>query len=321
MFILKGKIQIGEFIFNSINDVEITKSVDDLIDNAVFKMPSNFIVKQNGEEKYTEEAIKVGDRVTITLGYAGKYEGIEFVGFIRSIGSHIPLEIKCEDAIYLLRRKNIVRAFVKTSLKEILKEVVSGTEIKLSKNIPDIAIDKFIIKNANGAQVLQKLKQDFSLSIYLDDDNNLYAGLQQSVNIAKEAIYDLNYNLVENNLDYITEEERKIKIKYTYIDKKNSKKSVEVGDDDGETRTFHTSIISDEKKLLLMANAELKKNKYSGFEGSVKSFLIPFATRGMTAVIRDSEHVNREGSYFIKKVVTTFGTDGARRDVYISNKL
>ncbi len=321
MFILKGEIKAGDYTFKSISEVEITKSVEDLVDTAVFKLPSKFKVSKNGELKFTEEALKVGDNVKITLGYEDRYEGVEFVGFISSIGSQIPLEIKCEDAMWELRRKNIVKAFNKTTLKEILSEVVKGTSVKLSPQIPDVVIDKFIIKNANGTQVLQKLKQDYAFSIYLDDDGKLYAGLQQAVNVGKLVTYDLNYNLVENNLEYKTEEEKRLKIKYTYIDKKNHKKSVEVGDDDGETRTFHTSIISDEKKLLAMAMAELKKNKYAGFEGNVKSFLMPFATRGMAAVIKDQEHTNREGRYFIKKVVTTFGTDGARRDVYISNKL
>ena len=37
--------------------------------------------------------------------------------------------------------------------------------------------------------------------------------------------------------------------------------------------------------------------------------------------IKDNEHPNREGNYFIKKVVTTFGTGGARRKITIDNKL
>lgn len=321
MFILSGKIEIADLTFRSLHEVEITKSVEDLSDTAVIKLPAKFKIRQNGQLKYTEEAIKVGDKIQVTLGYEGRYEGLEFSGFVSSVGSKIPLEIKCEDAMWLLRRKNITKAFGKTTLKAILQEVISGTEIKLSENIPAMDVDKFIIKNANGTQVLQKLKEDFCLSIYLDDNAKLYAGLQQANNVAQEVIYDLNYNLVENNLEYKTEDEKRLKIKYTYIDKKNHKKSVEVGDDGGETRTFHTSVISDENQLLKMAESELKKNKYAGFEGSVKSFLIPFATRGMTAVIKDKEHINREGRYFIKKVVTTFGTVGARRDVTISNKL
>lgn len=321
MFILKCNIKIGNFIFNSIAEVEITKSTDDLVDTAILKMPTKFKIRSTGEAKFIEEVIKPGDQVEITLAYEGKFEKLEFVGFVSKVSPKIPLEIHCEDAMWLLRRKNITKSFGKTTLKEVLKEVVSGTEIQLSDKVPAMGIDKFIILNANGAQVLQKLKEDFALSVYLDDEGKLYAGLEQMNNIGEVAIYDLNYNLVENNLEFKTEDEKKLKIRYTYIDKKNKKKQVEVGDQDGELRTFHTSVISDEKKLKQMAEAELKKNKYAGFEGSVKSFLIPYATRGMVAEIRDKEHENRQGKYFIKKVVTSFGTDGARRTVTIANKL
>lgn len=322
MFVLTSEIKIGQFTFRSISEVEIIKSIEELSDTATIKMPSKFIVRQNGEEKLVENALKVGDKVSIKLGYEEKYEGVEFTGFVVAIGSKIPLEIKCEDAMWLLRRKNITHAFNdKTPLKTILQKVVENTEIELSDKIPNVEVEKFIIRNANGTQVLQKLKEHLALSIYLDSEGKLYAGLEQLNNLHKEAIYDLNYNLVENNLEYKTAEQKRLRIKYTYMDSKNKKKSVEVGDKDGELRTFHTSIISDEKKMEEMAHAEMQKLKYDGFEGSVKSFLIPFSTNGMTAVIKDKEHPNREGKYFIKKVVTSFGSNGARREISISNKL
>ncbi len=72
MFVLEAKIQIGEFTFRSVHEVEITKSVEELADTAIIKLPTRFIVRQSGEEKYTEEAIKAGDPVTIELGYEGK---------------------------------------------------------------------------------------------------------------------------------------------------------------------------------------------------------------------------------------------------------
>ncbi|MEC3875932.1 late control protein [Chryseobacterium salviniae] len=322
MFILKSEIKIGDYTFRSITNVEITKSVEDLVDTAVITMPAKFKVKQNGEEKYTEDAVKVGDKVVIKLAYEGKYEGVEFTGFVNSIGSKIPLEIKCEDSMWLLRRKNINKAFnKKTELKTILQEVVSGTELKLSDKIPGFEIDKFIIQNANGTQVLQKLKEEYGLSIYLDDEGKLYAGLQQLNNVLQNVIYDLNYNIVENNLEYKSAEQKRIKVKYSCRDKKNKQIKVEIGDDDGEVRSMEIKDVFNEKELRKMAEAALKSAKYDGFEGSVKSFLIPYATRGMAAVIQDKKHKNREGKYFIKKVVTTFGTDGARRDVTISNKL
>lgn len=321
MYILKAEIEIGKFVFRQIHEVEISKSVEDLGDTAIIKLPSKFKIKDNGKEVFTEEAIQVGDEVKISLGYENYYEGVEFQGFVSAIGSKIPLEIKCEDAMWKIRRKNINKSFGKTTLKAILTEIVKDTGIELSAKIPEIKVEKWICQNVTGAKALQDIKENLMLTVFIDDEGKLYAGLQQLDNVGKAVIYDLNYNLVENNLEYKRADEKRLRVRYTYIDKKNKKKTVEVGDEDGEIRTFHTSVVSDEKKMREAAENELKKLKYDGFEGSVKSFLIPYATRGMSAIIRDDEHKNREGKYFIKKVSTNFSTSGARRDISISNKL
>lgn len=321
MFVLECKIEIGNLIFNQVNEVEITKSVEEMSDTAIIKMPTKFKVRQSGEQMFMEEAINVGDKVSITLGYQDKYSGVEFTGYVKKISPKIPLEIHCEDAIWLLRRKNITKSWEACTMKDILQEVVKDTPVELADNIPDVPLDKWIIKNANGAQVLESLKKELLMTSFINDEGKLYCGLQQLTNVGEMVAYDLNYNLVENNLEFKSKEDRKIKIKYTYIDKENKRKSIEVGDPDGEQRTYHTSVISDTTKLEEMALAEIEKLKYDGFDGDVTSFLIPFATRGMKAKIIDSEHQNREGSYFIKKVVTTFGTGGARRKVTIGAKL
>ena len=288
MFILESKVEIGSYIFNQVNEIEITKSVEELSDTAVIKLPTRFKVRQNGEQKFTEDAIKVGDKVTITLGYEGKYSGVEFTGFVKKISPKIPLEIHCEDALWVLRRKNITRSWEKTTMKEILTEVVKDTPVQLADNIPSVNLDKWIIKNANGAQVLESLKKDLLMTAFINDEGKLYCGLQQLTNVGQTVVYDLNYNLVENNLEFKSKEERKIKIKYTYIDKENKRKSIEVGDPDGEQREYNTSVISDLNKLEEMAKAELEKLKYDGFEGDVTSFLIPYATRGMKAKLLDN---------------------------------
>lgn len=321
MFILEGRAQIGDFTFNAVNEIEITKSVEEMGDSAIIKLPTRFKVKQNGEQKYTETAIKVGDPVIITLGYEGKYSGVEFTGYVKKIKPTIPLEIHCEDAIWLLRRKNITKTWQSVTMKEILQEVVKDTPIKLAREIQDIKLDKWIIKSANGAQVLESLKKDLLMSVFITDEGKLYCGLEQLTNIGQTVVYDLNYNLVENNLEFKSKEDRRIKIKFTYIDAKNKRESIEVGDPDGENREYHTSVISDMKKLREMAISELKKLKYDGFDGDITSFLVPFATRGMKAKLIDQEHPNREANYFIKKVVTTFGNSGARRKVTLGSKL
>ena len=79
--------------------------------------------------------------------------------------------------------------------------------------------------------------------------------------------------------------------------------------------------MSEEPKLREMARAEKERLKYDGFDGSITSFLVPFATRGMQAHMIDNELKEIDERYFIKKVEITFGRNGARRQVTIGAKL
>lgn len=320
MFVLKGFFEIGDFRFTAINEVEIMHTVEEIADTAIIKMPKKFLVKDNGQLKYTEEAIKVGDQVSITIGYKGKYEKEEFVGFVDRIKYSTPMEIYCEDATWLLKRKQCLVSKKNTTLKEVLESVVSGTGIKLAKNIIDKKLEKWVFKG-NGGQALAKLKSDFPYSIYLNDEGELYCGLQQMNNFNQVAIYDLNYNIVENSLEFKSTNDKKIKVVYESISKSNKKIKVEVGDDGGDKIEVKTKTISDLPTLERMAKAHLEKAKYDGYSGEVTSFLLPYATRGMAAEIIDKKRQNRKDKYFIKKVVTTYGMSGARRKVSISNKL
>lgn len=322
MFVLNGEIEIGKYRFRTIHAVEITKSVDELGSTAVIQLPTRFRIRQNGKELYTEEAIKPGDQVKITLGYEKEYTGVEFLGYVKKLSPKIPIEVHCEDNMWLLRQKNITKAWNNgTKLAEVLQEVVKDTNVELMENIPEIPLEKWIVKNANGAQVLQKLKEKLGLTAFINDDGKLYVGLRQGTNIGQEVKYDLNYNLVENNLEFKRAEERKVRIRYTYIAPNNKRTTVEVGDKNGGLRTFYTSVVKDEVKLKELAEAQIGKLKYDGYDGSVESFLVPYATRGMAAIIVDKEHPNRNGKYFITKTVISFSTNGARRNVSLGTKL
>lgn len=323
LFVLESLVQIGDYEFTTVSSIEITKSVDELTDTAIIKMPAQFKVRQDEKYVETDEALKVGDPVTITLGYERYYRGIEFRGYVSKINPKIPIEIICEDTTWLLKRKNINKAWNKpVQLKEILQEVVKDTSIKLAANIPEMEIEKFIVPDKTAAWALEQLRQSpYGCSIYLNDEGELYGGLEQMNNIHQEVDYDLNYDLVENNLEYKTEEQRKILLKYIVVNKQNKNTEIEVGDPDGEVRTTNVYNVTDLSKLKEMALAELKKQKYKGFSGNIKSFLIPYATRGMTAKLTNEVKPKQEGKYYINKVVTTFSNQGARRQTYITNKL
>jgi hypothetical protein len=321
MFVLESKIEIGNLVFNEVVDVKITRSVDVLSDTAVIKLPTSFVLKDTNRELNTSKAILSGNPVSIRLGYKDKFSRIAFTGVVTTVKPTTPVEIHCEDAVWHLRRTTVNKAFTNTTLKDILREVVKKTNIKLSNNIPDAPIKKYLIKDKNGAQALHQIKQDFALNVFLDDQGKLFAGLQQTEGAGKQVTYDLEYNIVSHNLQFVKEGDIRVKIVAKAILPDNTRIEVVVGDLDGEQRTWTTHSIDNKETLEKFALSRLQQAQYVGLGGTITGFLIPFADRGMTAQIIDERYPEREGKYFISKVVIHFVNRGARRIITLGQKV
>lgn len=325
MFVLVANIQIGDYTFNQVNNVSIVKSVDLLSDTAEIKLPMSALFgnKEVGfERKQLEQEIKAGDKVTITLAYKDVIETVEFEGYVRWLKPNTPtITIECEDAMYLIRQKQINHNFGKTTLNDVLTYIVDGTGVQLAADLPEVNFDKFLLKNVNGAQALEKLKDEYGLYVFIDDDGKLFAGLRQTKNIGNEQLYNIYKNVVSHDLRFRRAEDVRISLKVVGVLKDNKKVEVVVGDTSGEQRTLYKYNISDVDQLKKIGEAELSDMKFTGYEGSITSFLEPFCTRGYTANIEDKNYPDRTGNYFVPKVTTTFGTGGARRKIELGTKL
>ncbi|SNR16534.1 late control protein [Tenacibaculum jejuense] len=343
MFVLDCNIKIGDYTFKRVHDVQIVKSVDLLSDTAVIKMPASAFFDSGNktkERKQLENEIKVGMPVSITLSYKNVFEEEEFTGFVRHVRpkNHI-VHIECEDAVYHIRKTRINKNFKKTTLKEVLAHILDETNnnqedanIELGGNIPDVNFEKFAIKSKNGAQALKKIKDEYGLSIFLDDEGKLHAGLRMDINLGKSSSYHVQKNVVSHDLKYVKKEDVELYVKVIGVQKDNTKIETVVGEQTGEQRTLHFYNLKSEKELKKRGEAELDKLKYTGYRGDLTSFLIPYTTRGMGVSITDNRYPSRNGQqssetsnatssknkpveYFVPKVTTTFGQNGARRKV------
>ncbi len=325
MFVLDCEIRIGKFTFKQVHDVKIIKSVDLLSDTAIIKLPASALFENKAEgfeKKKLETEIKAGDKVAIKLAYKDVFENVEFVGYVAYLKPNIPtLTIECEDVIYKIRKKRINKNFGKTNLKEVLNFIIKDTEVKLAGDIPEVNFDKFLLKDVNGAKALQKIKTEYGLNIFIDDDNNLYAGLRQNKGTGSVVVYDLHKNVIKHDLRYRSSDDIDLYVKVIGVKKDNTKVEVFVGDKSGEQRTIHKYNITDKVTLKQIGEAELDSLKFTGYEGKLTSFLVPYANRGMSAKVSDRNFPNRNGLYFIPKVTISFNQSGARRIVELGNKL
>lgn len=321
MYVLSCIIDIAGKRFSRVHAVEIENSAKVLEDIARIMIPTTARLERAGEfisEVETAKAFKVGDTVKIYLQYDQiTYEVFE--GYVSKIKPGTPLEIECMDGVWLLRRKNCKQSFRSTTLKALLQFILQGTGITLSGNVPGINFTHYYLKNVSAASALQKLKEEYGLTMYLKG-NELQVGLT-SFNDGKIVIYGLGENVIDNDLEWITEEDTRIKIKAIHIKRDNTKVEKEVGDQDGELRTLYFYNLDSAANLETLALQEIQKYKYNGYKGGLTTFLVPAVQVGNVARLRDAQYSERAGDYLVDKVVTTFGTDGARRKVELGIKL
>lgn len=329
-FSIYQDIKIGNFRFSRSNGVEIRKSTNTIGATAIIRLPISAIIENKNEGGglvETSQAIKVGDPVSILLGYHTKqqdYENVEFTGFVKSISPKTTLEVECENIPPPLRQCQIKESWKTTTLQEVLDTILAGTSVSLANEVPSMTLEPFYIKNEDGAFALQRLVDDYGLSIYFKSDSTLYAGLAHNQDEGETTLV-LNgddQNVIDaTNLKFRNEEDVKLKIKAIAIQKDNSKLEAEAGDADGALRTLTFHNITSEAELMSQAEQEIKKYKYSGYEGTLKGFFIPIVEPGYKVNLKDENFTEREGSYFVESVKVNYGTSGIRRETEISIKL
>ena len=319
MFRLTSEITIGGVTFKSVHDVQVKRSIYSLAATAIVKVPVTAVLKHEGEPPThieTANAIRVGDTVTIKLGYDNRLQ-TEFIGYVKRLNYKLPLEIECEDEYYKLRFVNCVFSKKETTLKACLNEVLSGVQ---TGQIADLTLKNFVVNNKPGSWLLGYLKKEYGLLAYFDINGKLYVGKANSVK-GETVKYVLRENVIsDDELKYQLAQDIKLKVKAICYYKDGSKIEGELGEGGGEQKTLYYYDVKNAGELKALANEELRRYSFDGYRGKIKTFLQPYALPGMVADITDNTYPDRSGSYFIEAVTTTFGTGGGRRTVEIGIK-
>jgi hypothetical protein len=322
-YYLSAEITIGGKKFSRVNSVEIETDMRRLEDIATIKLPTTARLVRDGEmisEVETARTFAVGDEVSIKLGYDGELRE-EFHGFVRKIRPNTPLEIECEDAVFLLKRKPLKRSFKNTTLKELLNYILADTGISLAGEPPGVNFTHFYLRdNISAAKALQKLKEEYGLTIYFKSFKSLFVGIA-SDDDGKTVKYRFGENVIDNDLEWTDEADVKMRVKAIHVKANNTQVKKEVGDPDGELRTIYLYDLEKESDLERLALEELKKQTYSGYRGTFKTFLLPVVRVGNIASITDPNFPERAGSYLVEKVKVTYDEGGARRIVSPSFKI
>jgi len=260
-----------------------------------------------------------GDFVSIDGGYFPKLENI-FEGYISAIKPTIPVQIKLEDAAWLLKQNNLTLSYKSVTLKELLsgaldeaKNKATGFVLDGLKNIKlevvDAKLGAFRLTNVNITNILQELKKTYALRSYFRG-HTLYVGLAYYGD-GKRHILEFGKDIIDDgtDLEYLKEDDVTFKVKAVSMLENNTKIEIEVGDPNGEQRTI-TKYNLQKKELKEIATREIERLRYEGFRGKIKTFLFDVVKHGDEIEIIDKRIPERQGIYLAEAIEVQIGING-----------
>ncbi len=318
-------IRIGTSKVQGFARLEIVKSAESLSDVATLDLPAT----RANVPVQIEDKIKRGDRCVIALGYDGD-NNTEFTGYVRSISLNEPIKVEMEDEIFLMRRPVNDKLLKAVSVKQVLAYVVeqinaalpgSVQPFSLVSDVEGFKFDKFLIRQATGYQVLEKLKQDTGLALYCRG-SELHCHLLYTERRGVVG-YDFGRNIMAgHSLEYTRAQDTKLQVHAIGRSRDNATVEVTVGTPGGEVRTLKRPNVSDRTTLEVMAKEQLKRYAYDGYKGKFNAWLKPYVEHGGTAVLTDPDFPDRKGRFYVANVTTRAEASvGMVREVGISLKL
>jgi hypothetical protein len=321
MFELSHEVLIGKYKFTRVHSLEISESMRQLISTGTITLPRKVVFNKKQINLSDEGILSEGMSVEIKLGYDGDLQSI-FKGVLKTIGAGFPIVLEIEGLTSALKDKQVkAKEWKAVTLETVLKYCLpSGLTLKAV----DVNLGNFKIqKDTTASKVIDAIKSQYSLPIFGRGDI-IYAGTTAWDELSDVHTLEIGFNVINNSLKYIKEEDIKIKVKAVSLQDDNEKLTIEVGDSDGDMRSLNFYNIKDIAALKAHANLQLKEIKYTGLHGTIETFGRPVIKHGDSVKIIDSLDLikEKEGTYRVEKIDTRFGIGhGYRQTVTLGAKL
>lgn len=286
----------GEINIRKINGCTIESSINNFSVSAELRLPRNVSAFVNEQLK---ELLRRGDEVQIQLGYDGNLQS-EFTGVITEVSADIPVVISCKDKMWQLMQLPVNVSYRNVQLQVLLETILPGQTI----DALEVQLGQVRYAKTTVGEVLEKLKTDYNIVTYLKG-NTIMSGKVFSAN-KEEVKYGFENNIKASALKFRKAEDVFVKITATSTLTNGTKIEAEVGDVDGEQRNLSYFNIKTKKELETIAEADISKFKYTGFEGDFNAFGVPYIEAGWIANITSSLYPEKNGKYLVESVVVTF---------------
>lgn len=329
MFLMTSNITIGDFTAIKPKSVKWKCSVSNFVDTCSIELPLRTYLRANDnillqypdgttEKRTSDLAAKQGVifteglAVSVDLGYNNR-NTTRFMGFVKRINYGKPLVIECEGYSYLLKDKVFTKTYTTTTVKSILNDLVTGTDILLSDAIPVIPLKNVVFKNCPGLKVLEWMQKELLLSVFFDF-NTLYVG-SSKYGLKKPTVkLQLGWNTVDDGglkkdvkgseiIIHVIAKDSAGKVKRTKSDQKKYSTTKEVKIRSGMPDAIVKEISNELQKL----------ENFSGYKGDITCFLEPHIENGFVVKNVNDKFPDREGNFFVESVDGSFSSSGGRQ--------
>lgn len=310
MLRLTSDIDIDRFKFRGVTQVEVNSSWENLTDTCRLVFPREVSWQGRALATGSEPLLRRLQPVTVRLGYDDVNTEV-FRGYVRDVSGEIPVRVECEDAMYLLKQGEVTKSYRSVSLSTLMSEVIAGAvPVQVTA---DQELGQFRISKASPAKVLQYLREKYFIRSFFRE-GTLYVGLAYVASLQRERNIRFDRNVISHNLEFRLKDDISLLLKGIVLMPDNSRQEIEVGDRDGEQRTFHYYNIS-KADATSQLEAELARLRYTGYRGTFTTFGRPDIRHGDIVDMTDPIYPDRQGRYLVRRVRTVFGTGGYRQEV------
>lgn len=253
-----------------------------------------------------------GDRVEVSLGYDSHLHR-RFRGFIKRINYAQPLVLECEGYSYQLKDIMFTKSYKTATIRQILGDLVKGTDIRLSEYIPDVTLKNLTFKSVAGLKMLEWFQKECLCAVYFEEDT-LFVGASR---------YAIPHPTHKLHIGWNTVEDKELK-----KDNSDAKPTINLLEKSpkGEVKCTKSEQRKCDNVKAMKVRAGLpdsflkgvaeelqKQEDYKGYKGSVTAFLEPAFGKGYVCEIIDKRFPDREGKYFVESVEGTFDDRGGRQ--------
>lgn len=321
MFIPVYRIRVGQHEFNQVHSVQVERSWQTLGDTAVIRIGDS--AKRLKSQIGRGQGIVEGDYVSIELGYGGTANlHQEFTGYVTKVEPGIPITITCEDSVYLLRQMMVGKEFPGGSLQDMLEFLAKSAPypFNVKSDVPDLKFGRNYL-DYTVADFIGRFKKNYGLVAYFRG-NTLFCGLRYGEEPGGRVTYRTDTNVIGQELTWRQYNAEKIRAVAVGTDEDGDSVEVFVGRKDARERIrlIYPGVF-DRGSLRTLAERELMRLNYQGYEGFIETFGTPFCDHGWMVDFVDADFPNRSGSYYASKVVVTSGVGGYRRRVWLGQEV